>query len=98
MNTRTVIAKEDSYFDRNSPWIYPAWATFITVVTPLLLSRLDVQLSLPSWLILAVAVVGGFITGIRSKQVDTVSSKVVRFISAAAMIGAIGALLAQVLR
>lgn len=89
MNTETAVAKEDSYFDRNSPWLYPAWATFIIVMTPLLVAALDVQLPLPGWVSLAGAVAGSFLTGLRSMQVDTASSKVARFISAAAIIGSL---------
>lgn len=89
MNAETVIVKEDSYFERNSPWLTPAGATFIIVITPFLVTAFDVQLPLPGWLIVLFGFVGCLWTGFCSMQVDTVSSKVVRFLSAATILASL---------
>ena len=87
MKTLTITAKQDSYFDRNSPWIIPAWCVFMTVMTPLLVTAFDVQIPLPVWLIQVMAVVGSLWTGFRSMQVNTLSAKLIQIVCAAVVIG-----------
>jgi hypothetical protein len=89
MNTETLNAKEDSYFDRNSPWLSPAVTTVIIVTTQLMMTELGVQWQLPNWSIMVAAVVGIGWTAFNCWVTDTVSATVVLLLIKAASVVAI---------
>lgn len=75
-----------TYFDRNAPWLIPAWCVFMIVTTPLLVKMLDVQVTLPGWSMQVMAGVGSLLVGFRTTQVDTLSARFTRIICVAVVI------------
>lgn len=94
--TSSVLsASKDHYFDRNLPWLMPAFMTLMFVITPALADMLGIKLPLPNWLPFAGAIVGSFLTGLRSMFVDTVSARIVRLVGTGL---GVGILLVAILR
>lgn len=89
LNTTTLSTPRESYLDRNSAWLMPAFGTLVLTTTPALVDMLGIALPIPSWLPVASAVLGSFLTGFRSMFVDTISARIVRFVGNGLGIGII---------